>query len=152
MDLRGAGKTRRWQSTIAVVAVLSLFVALIVGSSLRPQFAAAALPEPAAWTQGTRGVQAHAGNAAAQSMSYLDHAFSPGCTPTNKTNKKPFHSTWMTRDRPTSSTPLSSQLGWLALPAPFAAPEFQPRGAHWAESAAALVNRDMLTQLCITRC
>ncbi len=136
-----------------MVAALSLFVALIAGSSLRPQFAAAALPEPAAWTHGTSGVHAHANlvqlHAAAQPISYLDNYFSQGSTPMNK---KPFHSMWMTRDRPTSWPPSSPQSGWLALSAPFAASEFQPRGAQWAEPAAAPVNRDMLTQLCVTRC
>ena len=153
VDLRSAGTTRRWQLTIAIVAALSLFVALIAGSSLRPQLAAAALPEPAAWTHGTLGGQAHASevqpHTAVQPISDLAHAFSPDCTPTNK---KPFHSMWMTRDRPTSWTHLSPQSGWLLLPASFAASEFQPRGTHWAEPAAPPVNRDVLIQLCVTRC
>jgi hypothetical protein len=139
--------------TIAVVAALSLFVALIAGSSLRPQLGAAALPEPAAWTQGTQGVQAHASqvqlHAAAQPISHLNRGFSPGATPANK---KPFHSMWMTRDRPTGWTRLSPQSVWLALPALFAASAFQPNGAHWVASPAAPVNRDMLTQLCVARC
>jgi hypothetical protein len=151
VDPRSAGTTRRWQLTIALVAALSLFAALIAGSSLRPQLAAAALPEPAAWTHGSHGVQAHTSqmqlHAAAQPVSHLDHAFSPGSTPTNK---KPFHSMWMTRDLPTGWTRLSPQSGWLPLPASFAASEFQPGGAHWAASAP--VNRDMLTQLCVVRC
>jgi hypothetical protein len=153
VDHRSAGTTRRRQLTTAIVAALSLFVALIAGSSLRPQFAAAALPEPAAWTHGTLGGQAHTGqvqlHAAAQPVSHLDHAFSPGSTPTNK---KPFDSMWMTRDRPTSWAHLSPQSGWLPLPASFAASEFQPRGAHWAAPAAAPVNRDILIRLCVTRC
>jgi hypothetical protein len=153
MDPRSAGTTRRWQLTIAIVAALSLFVALIAGSSLRPQFAAAVLPEPAAWTQATHGVQAHASQvqyySAAQPVSHLAQGFSPASTPTNK---KPFHSTWMTRDRPTSWTHLSPQSGWSALPASFAASVFQSGGAHWAASAAAPHNRDILTQLCVARC
>jgi hypothetical protein len=139
--------------TIAIGAALSLFVALIAGSSLRPQLAAAAPPEPAAWTHGTQGVPAHASqvqlHAAAQPISHLDHGISPGSTPTNK---KPFQSTWMTRDRPAGWTHLSLQSGWLALPTSFAAPEFQPGGAHWAASAPAPDNRDTLTQLCVVRC
>lgn len=153
MDVRSAGTTRRWQLTIAFVAALSLFAALIAGSSLRPQFAAAALPEPAAWTHGTLGGQAHASqvqlHAAARPISHLDHAFSPGSKPTNK---KPFHSMWMTRDRPTSWTQLSPHSGWLPLPASFTASEFQPRGTHRSEPAAAPVNRDIWIQLCVTRC
>ena len=136
-----------------MVAALSVLVALIAGSSLRPQLAAAALPEPAAWTHGTQGVQAHASqvqlHAAAQPTSHLDHGFSPASAPTNK---KPFHSTWMTREWPTSWTPSSPQAGWLALPVSFAASEFQPNGTHWGEPTAAPVNRDVLTQLCVTRC
>ena len=138
--------------TIAFVAALSLFAALIAGSSLRPEFAAAALPEPAAWTHGTLGGQAHVSqmqlHAAAQPISHLDHAFSPDSTPTNK---KPFHSMWMTRDLPTGWTRLSPQSGWLALPASFAASEFQPRGTDWAAPAAAPVNRDILIRLCVIR-
>jgi hypothetical protein len=139
--------------TIAIVAAVSLFVALIAGSSLRPQFAAAALPEPAAWPHGTHGVQAHASHvqlhAAARPVSHLEHGSSASSTPTNK---KPFHSMWMTRDRPTSWTNLSPNSGWSALPASFAASEFQPGGARWAASVAAPDNRDILTQLCVVRC
>jgi hypothetical protein len=150
---RSAGTTRRWQLTIAIVAALSLFVALIAGSSLRPQFSAAALPGMAAWTHETHDVHEHAGqlqlHAAAQPVSLLDHGLSPGSTPTNK---KPFHSMWMTRDRPTSWPHLSLQSGWLALPASFAASMFEPGGVQWAASAAAPDNRDNLTQLCVVRC
>lgn len=135
------------------MAALGLFVALIAGWSLRPQFAAAELPEPVAWTHGTQSVQAHASylrlRAAEQSISYRDHASAHGATPTNK---KPFHSTWMARDRPTGWTPLSPQSGWLASLSPFAVSESQLPGAHWVEPMAAGVNRDMLTQLCVSRC
>jgi hypothetical protein len=155
VDLRNAGRTRRWQLTIAIVAALSLFVALVAGSSLRPQFSAAALPEPAAWTHGTQGVQAHPSrvqlHAVAQAIRHPEHASSAGSTPTNK---KPFRNMWMTKDRPTIWTPLSPHSGWFALPASFGASEFQPGGAHRAASAsaAAPVDRDILTQLCVVRC
>ena len=150
MNLYRAGTTRRWQMTISIVAALSLFVALIAGSSLRPKFAAAALPEPAAWTH---GVQAHASQVqihpVAQPNSHLEHGALPTGTPPNK---KPFHSMWMTRDVPTSWTHLSPH--WLALPASFAVSEFQPGGAHRAASASARapVDRDTLLQLCVVRC
>jgi hypothetical protein len=155
VNLGSAGTTRRWQSTIAIVAALSLFVALIAGSSLRPEFAPTALPEPAAWTHGSHGVQGHASRVqlhpVAQPTSHLDHGFLPGTTPPNK---KPFHSMWMTRDLPTSWTHLSPH--WLALPASFAASGFNPGGTHWAASAsasaAAPVDRDTLIQLCVVRC
>lgn len=153
VDLRGADRTRRWAVAIAIVAALSLFVALIAGSSLRPQLAAAALPEPAAWAHEAQGVQGYAGQlhryAVAQPISRLDHGLSPASTPTDK---KPFHSTWMTRDRPTSWTPLSPQSDWLALPGSFAASEFPLGDASCAPSEAAPINRNSLTQLCVVRC
>jgi hypothetical protein len=138
--------------TVAIVAAASLFIALIAGSSLRPQFSAAALPEPAAWTHGTYGLQAHASHvqlhAGARPISHLEHGSSAGATPT----KKPFHSMWMTRDRPLTWTRLSPNSVWSSLPASFAASEFQPNGTHRGEPAAAPVNRDILTQLCVVRC
>jgi hypothetical protein len=153
VDLRSAATSRRWQLAIAIVAALGLFVSLIAGSSLRPQLAAAALPEPAAWTHGTQGVQAQASQVqldpAAQLISHSDRGSSPDSTPTNK---KPFRNTWMTRDRPTSWTHLSPQSGWLALPASFTAAGFQPCDGHCAASAAAPVSRDTLTQFCVVRC
>ncbi len=148
-----AGHTilRLLRLTIAIVAALSLFVALIAGSSLRPQLAAAALPEPAAWTHEAQGVRARASqvqlHAAAQPVIRLDHGVSP-----NSTNKKPFHCTWMTQDRPTSWAGLSPRSLWLTLPASFVPTEFDPGGAHWAASAAVPDNRDVLTRFCIDRC
>lgn len=146
MNPRSAGKNRRRQSTTAILAALSLFAALIAGSALRPQLAAAALPEPAAWT--------HVQRQTAQPISHLDHGVSPGSTPTNKkpTNKKPFHSSWMTRDVTTKWPPLSLPSGWPALPVSFAPLEFQPDRAHWAAAVPAADNRDPLTQFCVARC
>ncbi|MGV7984952.1 hypothetical protein PJP10_10790 [Mycobacterium kansasii] len=144
MRLRSIGATRRWHSTIAIAAAVSLFVALIAGSSLRPRFSPATLPEPAAWTHSQ--VQSHP---AAQLMSHRDHGFLQSATPRIK---KPFHSMWMTRDRPTSWTPLSPRCGWLALPSSSAESEPRPGIVSRVASAAAPVNRDMLTQLCVVRC
>lgn len=142
-----AGRTRRWQRAVAIAAALSLFVALIAGSSLRPQLAAAALPEPAVWTHASGAVQAHAGQVQhAQPISRVDHGLSPGST-----NKKPFHSMWMTRGRPTGWADVAPHAGWLALPASFAASKFQPDGAQRA-SEPARVDRDILTMLGLLRC
>jgi len=142
-----------------MMAALSLFVALIAGSALRPKFAAAALPEPAAWSQGTLDVGASARRvqlrADFQAMSHLDQAFSRGFAPMNKTNKKPFHSMWMTRERPSTWTRLSPRLLWSWLSASFApwgpALGFQPGGAHTGAPAGALADQDILTQLCVVR-
>jgi hypothetical protein len=153
MDPRNAGPTRRWRLTVAIVAALSVFVALIAGSSMRPRFAAAVLPEPAAWTHGAQDIQAHPGHAqrhaGAQLVSRLAQDFSPDYAPTNK---KPFHSMWMTKDRPAGWTHVSPQSGWPLLPASFAGSEFQPRGARCAAPAAIAVNQDILTRFCVDRC
>ncbi|OBH03073.1 hypothetical protein A5696_09465 [Mycobacterium sp. E2699] len=145
MDPRITGANRRWRLAIATVAALSLFVALIAGSSLRPQFAAATLPEPAAWTHATHAVRAQTGPAELRAAA---HDFSPGSTPTDK---KPFHSMWMTRDRPATVIHLSPQTGWLALPASFGASKFPPDGVRWAAAAPAPDDRDVLTRLCVAR-
>lgn len=122
----------------SIVATLSLFVAVIAGSSLRPQLAAAQLPEPAAWTDVT----------VAQPISHTDHKKPMNNKPTNK---KPFHSSWMTRDVLTKWTALSPHSGWLALPASFGPAEFQPGGVHLAAAMPAVGIRDPLIQLCVVR-
>jgi hypothetical protein len=146
VEPRIAGATRQWWLAIAIVTALSVFVALIAGSSLRPQFAASAPPEPAAWTHAAPGVRSHAGRVELRAAA---DAFSPGSTPTNK---KPFHSMWMTRDRPATVTHLSPQSGWFALPASFGASELQPDRVRWVASAKAPDDRDALTLLCVARC
>ena len=153
VDLRSAGTTRRWRPTIAIVATLSIFVALIAGSSLRPQLAAAELPEPVAWTHGTQSAQAQGNrgqlHVVAAVIGPAARSVSPGSAPTDK---KPFHSMWMTRDRPAGWTHVAPHSVWLALPASFAGPEFQPDCADRAASTAPSANRDLLTQLCVDRC
>jgi hypothetical protein len=142
--------SRRWQLTIMIVAALSVFIALVAGSSLRPPLGAAALPEPAAWTHPTDAVGTPAGEVQrhgfAQSVSHQGQGFSKGSTPTDK---KPFRNTWMTKDRPTSWTHWSPQSGFSVLPASFAS---HPDGHACPASAAAPDIRDILTQLCVVRC
>ncbi|MCV7049132.1 hypothetical protein H7H82_00665 [Mycobacterium heidelbergense] len=143
----GAGRTRRWQSSIAIVAALSLFVALVAGSALRPQFAAAALPEPAAWSQ-TPDVGGHAHLHERQTVAQLPHAAWRGSAPAHK---KPFHSMWMTKDRPPTWSRLSPQSVRSPLAPSFAALGFQPCGAQPRAPAAVRADRDILTQLCVAR-
>ena len=73
---------------IVIVAALSLFAALVAGSSLRPNFAAAELPEPAAWTHGTQYVASHPSelqvHTAAQSISHLTAGAVPSSVPAKK--------------------------------------------------------------------
>ncbi len=152
MILWGAGRTRRWQSAIASVAAFSLFVALVAGSALRPQFAAAALPEPAAWSQRSPDVGAHADQvrlrARIQTISLLAHGTTRDAAPTNK---KPFHSMWMTKQRPTTWSRSSPQSVRSAVPVSFVAWEFQPGGAEPRAPAAVPPDRDVLTQFCVAR-
>jgi hypothetical protein len=96
------GKPRQWRPTVAIFAALCLFVALVAGSSLRPQCAGTGLPKPAAWTNATHAAPSHADRlqvqTAVEPIGPVMQGFSTGLTPTNK---KTFHNTWMTRDRPT---------------------------------------------------
>ncbi len=153
MEFRSAGTTRRWRPTIAIVAALSVFVALIAGSSLRPRFAAAELPEPAAWTHGSPGVQPQPKHIrphhpAAEPISYLAQGISPDSAPIDK---KPFHSMWMTHDRPTGWAHVSPHSGLAELPASFAVSESQPSGARRAAVAVTPVDRDITLRLCVIR-
>jgi hypothetical protein len=157
VNLRDAGGRSRWQLAIAVVAALSLFVALIAGSSLRPKFAAAALPEPAAWTHATPGVHAHASqmqlHSVAQPNSHLDQALSPSTTPPQQ---KPFHSMWMTRDRPSAWVRTAPQLAWSpwsVSPSPWESAWAVALGSQsgCAQPAAVIAGQDILTQLCVLR-
>jgi len=132
--------------TIAIAAAFSLFVALVAGSSLRPHFAAAELPMPAAWTHVTQGVPAHASQMHLHAGAHLVSGVS------TSTTKKPFRNVWMTHDRPASWSHLSPGLGWSALPNSFAAKAFHPDGAYSAAPKAVPVNRDTLTELCVVRC
>lgn len=140
------------ESIVAVVTALSLFIALIAGSSLRPQFAANALPEPASWTHQTQNVRAPGGLErpdAVQVISRPGHELEAGST---TTDKKPFHSMWMTRDRPTSWPSLSPPSDWFALPTSFA-PQHLPSGrAQRVVDPFGCDDRDILTELCLIRC
>jgi hypothetical protein len=152
---QGAGETRRWQSAIAVVAALSVFVALVAGSALRQKFAAAALPEPAAWSQTTPDAGAHADLMALHGRSSVigqpavagPRAFAPA----NKTNTKPFHSTWMTKERPVTWNRLSAQSVLFAVPPSLHPLGFAPAGAQSRAPTAVRGDRDILTQLCVAR-
>jgi hypothetical protein len=158
VNIWGGGNTRRWKLATAIVAALSLFIALIAGSALRPKFAAAALPDPTAWSQGTLDDDAHAGSgigrvhlhAGSQFASHFSHASLSGSAPTDK---KPFLSMWMTRGRPLTWARLSPNSLLSPLPAPFATMKVAPAGSHSAAPAsAAPVDHDILTQFCVARC
>lgn len=152
MLFRGGGETRRWQLATAIVAALGVFVALIAGSSLRPQFAAATLPEPAAWSGATPGAGAHAlprGRAAAVARPALASAQSPA--PANNTTKKPFHSMWMTKERPQSWNRSSAQSALSPTPTMFGPARVPPDDTQSRSPATIPADRDTLNRLCIAR-
>lgn len=144
---------QRWQLTMMIVVALSVFIALVAGSSLRAPLGAAALPEPAAWGHSSDDLRTHTGEAqrqgVAQSVGYQDQDLSKGST---STDKKPFRNTWMTKDRPISWTHWSPQSGFSVLPASCAPSPLYPDGQACLLSAAAGDIRDILTKLCVTRC
>ncbi|OBA60186.1 hypothetical protein A5647_14530 [Mycobacterium sp. 1100029.7] len=146
MDVRGARHSRRWRPAVAVVAAFSLFVSLITGSALRSQFSAAGPPEPAAWLQ---QAPVAGGNAVpAQSAATTHHHAPWGASPTNK---KPFHSTWMTHDRPDGWSRLQPVTLWSALPISFANMGFPPSHPRPSAPAADCKDREILTLLCVAR-
>ncbi|BBZ43752.1 hypothetical protein MPRM_10330 [Mycobacterium parmense] len=147
MGLRSDGATRRRRLVVAVFAALSVFVALIAGSSLRPQLAASALPEPAVWTHQIAGAPTHLSPVQPDAMSHLSGRISAGSTPLDK---KPFHSMWMTRGRPTSWEWLSPTADWSVLPMSFAPSRCEPGGTHSAAAVPAVGN--LLAEFCLLRC
>lgn len=149
---RRAGKTRRWQPAAAFVATLGLFVALVAGSALRPQFAAAALPEPVAWSHAAPGAGGHAEHVQRHGRSQLTSPAAGSSWGAAPINKKPFHSTWMTQDRPQTWMRWSEQSVRSPLPASFAMSVFAPDSARNRSPAYLPDGQDILTQLCVTRC
>ncbi|MDM4139526.1 MULTISPECIES: hypothetical protein [Mycobacterium] len=144
--------------TVALVVALSAFVALIVGSSLRPQLAAAAMPEPAAWTHRAHSVDAHAArtrpDVAFQLADDGERGFVQGSLPADK---KPFRNSWMTRDRPVSWPHVSVPWGWLLLPLSFTAVSMttaQPPPGQTCRAAmdSAAGGTDRSIQFCMLRC
>ncbi|CPR12561.1 hypothetical protein BN971_03860 [Mycobacterium bohemicum DSM 44277] len=147
----GAGKDRRRQAAVAIVAAIGVFIALVAGSSLRPQFAAAALPEPAAWTQNAPEPAVNAAqpqaHPLAQSTSVDKEGFSPRPA---APGKKPFHSMWMTRQVPASWTRLPALAPW---PPVSASPNAVRPIGHRCDAPAATGFVDIsVTRLCIARC
>ena len=153
MDARCHAKAGRRKHVAAVVGALSLFVALVAGSALRPHYTGNVLPEPQAWTHAVQRVTPDPVGAqksnAVPSVRYLTTAGRLHAAPNSR---KPFRNVWMTREFPSSWVPVSSKLDWSTLPESFGAAQFQPRGAPWAAPAADVVERHRSTLFCIIRC
>lgn len=138
----------------------SVFVALVIGSSLRPRYSAAAVPMPAEWSQAVSGVRLDAPSVHSHAVAWLscDHGLdsSPASSSTvyNK-HKKPFHSMWMKQDRPSTWARLSPQTLWLPLPASFvvwrAGLASRPIAHHGTAPPGGNAGHDLLTELCVAR-
>ncbi|WP_131811909.1 hypothetical protein [Mycobacterium mantenii] len=139
--------------TVGLVVVLSVFIAVIVGSSLRPQLVAAAMPEPAAWTHRNDAVDAHADRLQRGNDIHLandrEHGFAPASVPANK---KPFRNTWMTRDRPVGWIHLSTQSGWMLLPVSFVTTRPPLEENARAATEVGYGSRGRSIQFCVLRC
>lgn len=121
-----------------------MFVALVAGSSLRTQFAASTLPEPAAWSGATPPVGAHV-------LPHRRYAAVSRSAPANKTDKKPFHSMWMTKERPLTWNRLSPQSTLSSAPMTFSPVRVAPHDAQSRAPATIPADRDILTRFCIAR-
>jgi hypothetical protein len=126
-----------------------VFIALITGSSLRLSFATAA-PEPAAWSAAT--VDGHAGPTPGRPSAHSRPALtvSQPSAPANKTNKKPFRSAWMTKERPLTWNRLSTHSVLTPAPLSFTPIGFAP-GAQSRAPATIAPDRDILTEICVAR-
>jgi hypothetical protein len=146
-------KVRRYEHAAAVVCALSLFVALVAGSALRPHYTTNALPEPGAWTHPGEHVQHYSQQlqpiSAAPSLSAQQ---ARSGSPPMPISRKPFRYVWMTHDLPSSWVPLLPQLDWSALPKSFISAQFQARGAPWAEFGRDPDHRFTATLFSIIRC
>lgn len=138
-------KSRRWQHTTAIAGALSLFVALIAGSSLRPHYNTAVLPEPLAWTHATHPSR----TGGSRILSGPEIVSSSHSAPASR---KPFRNVWMTRDMPRDWTSLSPQRDWSELPASFLAGEYQLSATERASPATTSSNRHSRMLFCVNRC
>ena len=153
MNGRCNAKARRRVHAAAVACALSLFVALVAGSALRPHYTTNALPEPAAWTHTVERVQ-HDFNQArpVSATGSLIALKASGSSRPVPIARKPFRYVWMTHDLPSNWVPLSPLLNWSALPKSFVSAQFQPGGAPCAAFAGDSDTRQTSTLFCIIRC
>lgn len=132
-------------------AALGVFIALIAGSALRSNLATAVPPEPPAWSAPTADMDTHAGLMQIHPTSRSASIAARSWTPANKTNKKPFRSAWMTKERPLTWNRLSPQSVLTPAPLSLTPMAFAPTGIQARAPAAIPYDRDILTQLCVAR-
>jgi hypothetical protein len=148
MDGCRSAKARRREHAAAVVCALSLFVALVAGSALRPHYTTNTLPEPAAWTHTVERVQHNFNPISATGSLIAMH----GNSRPVPMARKPFRYVWMTHDLPSNWVPLSPRSDWSTLPKSFDSAQFQPHGAPYAALTGDSDTRHTSTLFCILRC
>jgi hypothetical protein len=153
MGGRCSAKARRRKHAAAIVGALSLFVALVAGSALRPHYTTTVLPEPQARTHAVQHVQPDASRVPPdRATASVEYVIAGNKRLSAPISRKPFRNVWMTHDLPSNWDPLSPRTDWSVLPKTFAAAQFQPRGAPWGASTADAVNRHTSSLFCIIRC
>lgn len=128
-----------------------MFIALVTGSWLRPGFAAAAPPEPATWSAATVGTHGGLTHDRPVALGRAALAAARSTAPANNTNKKPFRSAWMTKERPLTWNRLSPQSVLTPAPLSLAPIGFAPGGPQPRAPAAIASDRDILTRICVAR-
>lgn len=128
-----------------------MFIALATGSALRQSFAPETPPAPAAWS--AQAVTVHTAPMPGP-PAVLDKAASTvslPSTPPNKTNNKPIRRAWVTKERPLSWNRLSAHSVLTPAPLSFTPIGSTPGGARSRAPAAMASDRDILTEICVTR-
>ena len=153
MDGWRSAKVRRREHAAVVVCALSLFVALVAGSALRPHYTSNALPEPGAWAHTVEHVRHDFKQMqTVRATGSLIALKARGNSRPVPNARKPFRYVWMTHDLPSNWIPLSSLSDWSALPKSFVSAQFQPRGSPCAAFAGDSNSRHTSTLFCIIRC
>lgn len=148
MNRHRTARVRRREHAAAVACAVSLFIALVAGSALRPHYTTNALPEP-----GVAHAVEHAQHdvahvrpiSAVPSLSVPKDAGNSRRVPVVR---KPFRYVWMTHDIPSSWIPISPQMDWSALPKSFVTTNYESRGAPRADAG----NRHTSSLFDIIRC
>ena len=148
-----SAKARRRRHAGAVVCAVSLFVALVAGSALRPHYTTNALPEPGAWAHTVEHVQHDFKRvqpvSATGSLIALKAGGNSRPVPIAR---KPFPYVWMTQELSSNWVPLSPLSDRSTLPKSIVSAQLQPRSAPYAAFAGNPDSRDTSTLFCVIRC
>ncbi|ABL04524.1 conserved hypothetical membrane protein [Mycobacterium ulcerans Agy99] len=142
-----AASPRRWQRAVVVVVVaVGLFAAVIAGWALRSGLSAAALLQPAAWSQAIPDIGHLQLAHGPQPVNHSDQDAPPA-------HQKPFRNAWMTRDRPPSQAHLGPLSAWSPTSG-LVTRGWQSQLIHVhppGPPAATAADRDILTEFCVAR-